>query len=81
MSCLQYSFGRHTIFLPDVSDVPCLCRFGAIESVDATDVRLLAYLGAAVAMIANGSGDFDAYVRLPYDLPDWVRAGIAGEVG
>jgi hypothetical protein len=76
MSCLQYDFMGYTIFIPDYSNTTCLCRLGAGESIDADDVRSLAYLGAAVAMIANGMGNFGTYVRIPFDLPDWVRFGI-----
>lgn len=68
------------IRIAEESEQPCLCTFphnyGASELVDAELVRSMAFLGAAVAIAANGEWKNGEYVYLPSDLPAWVVDGI-----
>jgi len=56
----------------------CLCTFPGndkIEGIDKDRIISLALLGAAVAMAHHGRFD-DEYIRLPYDIPGWIREAI-----
>lgn len=72
--------------------VGCLCTFAnnmKNQRFDIRDVRDLAILGAAVALVHDGhfrDSYFDTslskwYYYLPSDLPEWVRDGIDHALG
>lgn len=86
MGCKTYTAwagrGCHDVYIRIGmnSDIPCLCTFphnyGTSESVNAELVRSMAFLGAAVAIAANGEWKNYEYVYLPSDLPMWVIDAI-----
>lgn len=75
MGCDRYSVGGTSVKFSESDDCGCLCTFddgsGAITH---DDVRLLAWLGAAVVLLRRGK--LVGPVFLPDGLPESVRRGI-----
>jgi hypothetical protein len=88
MGCNHYNVGgwddesrgwkEGTIKFDDLGDgdLPCLCMFdshGGTYKLDISQVRAMAYLGAAVAL---QHGKHEDYRVLPYGIPEWIREEI-----
>lgn len=78
MGCYTYNVGGGSVkFNEGSDDVGCVCTFPHNDKAFGRlyHARELAYLGAAVAMMAHGEFDRD-FCYIPDDLPEWVRRGI-----